>query len=49
MDGTQRRMEAARKFVKDFFIATECGFGRRNPESLEALLRLHAEIGANAA
>ena len=47
--GTERRMAAARKHVTDFFIATECGFGRRSAESLEALLRLHAEIGAHTA
>jgi len=45
-EGTARRIAMARKFVKHFFIATECGFGRRNPESVAALLRLHAEIGA---
>ena len=42
--GTRRRIAIARKYVSRFFIATECGFGRRNPASIRALLRLHAEL-----
>jgi hypothetical protein len=30
--------------VRDFGIATECGFGRRPADSIPALLRLHAEL-----
>lgn len=41
-DGTRRRIEAASKVVENFGIATECGFGRRPPETIEALLALHA-------
>jgi len=40
--GTQRRMATARKFVRDFAIGTECGFGRRKPETIPELLRIHA-------
>jgi methionine synthase II (cobalamin-independent) len=54
VDGTLKRARTARKFVKDFGIATECGFGRRQPETLTELLRIHrtaadrvAELPAN--
>jgi hypothetical protein len=42
--GTKRRLATARKFVTDFSIATECGFGRRDPHTIPELLRLHAEV-----
>jgi hypothetical protein len=45
--GTKRRLATARKFVKDFSIATECGFGRRKPETIPQLLRIHAEVAAS--
>ena len=40
--GTRKRMAAAEKFVGEFSIATECGFGRRPPETIPELLRIHA-------
>jgi hypothetical protein len=43
IEGTRRRMAMAERFVKDFGIATECGFGRRPPETVPDLLRIHAE------
>ncbi|HKT18028.1 MAG TPA: hypothetical protein VJR47_08305 [Stellaceae bacterium] len=43
LDGTARRMATARKFIRDFAIGTECGFGRRKPETIPELLRVHAE------
>ena len=42
--GTRKRIAAAEKYVRDFGIATECGFGRRPPETVPNLLRIHAEI-----
>ena len=42
--GTRRRIAAAEKVVPDFGIATECGFGRRPPETIPALLRQHADV-----
>ena len=42
--GTRRRVAAAEKHVKDFSVATECGFGRRDPATIPDLLRIHAEI-----
>ena len=44
VDGARARLGAAQKYVRDFSIATECGFGRRDPATIPALLRLHAEI-----
>lgn len=43
IEGTRRRMAMAQRFVADFGIATECGFGRRPPETIPELLRIHAE------
>ncbi len=42
--GAMRRIEAARRSVPQFGIATECGWGRRSPQSIPALIELHAEI-----
>ena len=42
LEGTRRRLETARRFRADFGIATECGFGRRRPETIAELLEIHA-------
>jgi hypothetical protein len=42
--GTRKRLATAEKFVTDFSIATECGFGRRRLETIPELLRIHAEV-----
>jgi methionine synthase II (cobalamin-independent) len=48
-DGTRRRMQAARKTVTDFGIATECGMGRsRTPEVVRELLRVQGEAARPA-
>ena len=44
--GTRQRMAAAEKYVKNFSVATECGFGRRSPDTIPELLRIHAEVAA---
>ena len=44
IEGARRRIDAARRHVHDFGVATECGFGRRPPETIPALLDLHAEV-----
>jgi hypothetical protein len=41
--GTQRRLAAAERNTGRFSIATECGFGRRDPSTISDLLRIHAE------
>lgn len=43
-EGAKKRIETATKFVKDFGVATECGFGRRQPETIPALLELHGAV-----
>ena len=47
VDGTARRMEAARRFVSGFGIATECGWGRRAPATIPDLLRIHHALSAS--
>jgi hypothetical protein len=42
--GTCKRLAAAEQQVARFSIATECGFGRRNPSTIPELLRIHAEV-----
>jgi hypothetical protein len=44
VDGTKRRLATARKHVANFSIATECGFGRRDPKTIPELLRIHAAV-----
>jgi hypothetical protein len=42
--GTRRRMATAEKYIEEFSIATECGFGRRPPDTIAELLRIHAKV-----
>ncbi len=44
VDGTRKRIAVARRYRSDFAIATECGFGRRPPETIARLLEIHAEV-----
>ena len=44
VEGTTRRIAAARTSVPDFGVATECGLGRRDPATIPELLQLHAEV-----
>ncbi len=46
VEGTARRMDVAGRFVAGFGVATECGWGRRAPATLGALLRIHRELSA---
>jgi hypothetical protein len=41
--GTKNRLVTARKYVNDFAVGTECGFGRRDPKTIPELLRIHAQ------
>ncbi len=41
--GARARMALAGEYLPRFGIATECGWGRRPPETIPALLELHAE------
>jgi hypothetical protein len=42
--GTLQRIGTAEKFLPNFLIATECGFGRRPPQTIPSLLAVHAEV-----
>lgn len=42
--GARNRIAAALSAVDSFGIATECGFGRRPPETVPGLLALHAAV-----
>jgi hypothetical protein len=44
VEGAKRRAAAAKRFVSDFGVATECGFGRRPPETIPDLIRLHRMV-----
>jgi hypothetical protein len=44
VEGTARRLASAKTYATDFAIATECGFGRRDPATIPELLRIHAEV-----
>lgn len=44
VEGTKRRLAAAKKHADKFAIATECGFGRRDPRTIAELLRIHAAV-----
>ena len=44
LDGARRRLSAAGRHVRRFGVATECGLGRRPPETIPALLDLHARV-----
>ncbi|HEY0492671.1 MAG TPA: hypothetical protein VGD57_04300 [Candidatus Dormibacteraeota bacterium] len=44
-EGTRRRIAAAqRTFDRPFGVAAECGLGRRPPETIPGVLRIHAEV-----
>ncbi len=44
VEGTRARIAVAAKYASDFGIAAECGFGRRPPETIPDLLRVHSEV-----
>jgi len=42
--GTRKRLATAERYANSFSVATECGFGRRDPATIPDLLRIHADI-----
>jgi hypothetical protein len=44
VDGTRRRVATARRFAPSFGVATECGMGRRPPDTIPRLLEIHADV-----
>jgi hypothetical protein len=49
IEGARRRIAAASQFKTRFGIATECGFGRRSPETIRPLLDLHRIVADDVA
>jgi len=43
-EGSMRRIAVAEQFIRDFGVACECGFGRREPRTIEDLLILHKAV-----
>jgi hypothetical protein len=41
VEGARQRIALARKVLPEFGIATECGFGRRDPANVGPLLDIH--------
>jgi ubiquinone/menaquinone biosynthesis C-methylase UbiE len=46
LEGSARRMATAARFITDFGVATECGWGRRSPATIDALLDIHRTLAA---
>lgn len=44
LDGTTKRLATATHHATGFGIATECGFGRRDPATIPELLEIHASL-----
>jgi hypothetical protein len=43
IEGTLDRIAAAKRFVTEFGISTECGWGRRDPNTLSELIQIHVK------
>jgi hypothetical protein len=46
VEGTARRITAAQRTIPRFGVATECGMGRRPPDTVPDLLAIHAAVAA---
>jgi hypothetical protein len=44
VDGALTRARVAKRYLPSFGVATECGLGRREPQTLNELLRIHREV-----
>jgi hypothetical protein len=44
LEGSMRRLRIAERFIRDFGVASECGFGRRDPQTIRDLLILHKAV-----
>jgi len=49
IEGAARRISTAKKFIPTFGVATECGWGRRPPETIPDLVELHRAVAELAA
>ncbi len=48
VEGARKRIAAAQHFVPTFGVATECGFGRRPPETIAPLMEIHRDVADDA-
>lgn len=48
VEGARKRIEAARRFAPAFGVATECGLGRRPPETVAPLMEIHRDVASDA-
>jgi hypothetical protein len=46
VEGTLRRIATAQRYLANFGVAAECGFGRRPAETIPDLLRIHHEVAS---
>ncbi len=46
VEGTRQRIATAVRYAPVFGVATECGLGRRPPETIPDLLHIHSEVAA---
>ncbi|MCY4364131.1 MAG: hypothetical protein OXE42_18445 [Gammaproteobacteria bacterium] len=44
VEATKERIAVARKFLPDFGLAAECGFGRERPEDIPGIIDLHKQV-----
>ncbi len=44
LEGTEKRIETARKFGKNFAVATECGMGRTKKDEFDSVLEIMAAV-----
>jgi len=44
VEGTRQRIAAAQSVITDFGVATECGMGRRSPDTIPQLLEIHRAV-----
>ena len=43
-EGTQKHIDAAMPFLKNFGVATECGMARCDPGTLSQVFHIHADV-----
>lgn len=46
VEGSMSRAKLAMKYLPDFQLATECGWGRRDPSTIPELMKIHREVAA---
>jgi hypothetical protein len=46
LEGTLRRLEVAKKYASGFGLSTECGWGRRKPETIPELMEIINQAAA---